>query len=623
MNARKIPILFLLIIPTATFTVAQTQQGPFSHIIIIVQENRTPDNLFGANPAIKNCSQENPFESGVDIADGGYGYVPQQHGPPQGPQFICNTSLPLNGWDAKVPRTYNPIDPDRTYEGWQKDYRGYNGTITTNNPMTGFCWEYNNYPIYGSTCPSYSYVQKSDVQPYFDIATAYGFANYMFQSNQGPSLEAHQFLFTGTSAPVAPGDPDNYNWDFAADLVNRQPLPSGCAYTNSGVADWPRWVQPNGVLENDRRTSECYAHDSLVTDANDCKNQNDGTDYCDRGIDGLPSVMAWGYYVEPGSAGGTSVWDAPAYIPEVCYGENSNTPQGTSCGDVYNGNSTEWSDHIRIPRRTIPYARNQKYSWAPILDDILACKLPAVSWVIPDMSYSDHAYAKSASNVALGPSWVGDIVDTVGQSYRLTGKKCDYWGYGTGSTNSQPTAIFVVWDDWGGWYDHVQPPTDLVRIDQIPLPPGYSSCDPTQGQWGCGYTDGLRVPLLVVSPYTPNYVSGACGSGEPNQCPHFGPPSDQYQYVHDFGSILAYIEWNFGFNPPFIAAPYYADYNAPEWGPQHNNVPLSDFFPLPVGQGLPFTYIKTPNDYTCFQNHIKSKTCALDSSWVAGPPDSD
>src|SRR5207249_9694384 len=46
--------------------------------------------------------------------------------------------------------------------------------------------------------------------------------------------------------------------------------------------------------------------------------------------------------------------------------------------------------------------------------------------------------------------------------------KSDYW-------NS--TAIFLVWDDWGGWYDHVPPP----QVDKF------------------GY--GFRVPLLVISPY--------------------------------------------------------------------------------------------------------------------------
>jgi phospholipase C len=55
-------------------------------------------------------------------------------------------------------------------------------------------------------CPQQTYVSgtydNSIVFPYFDIATKYGFANYFFQTNQGPSMPAHQFLFTGTPAPV-------------------------------------------------------------------------------------------------------------------------------------------------------------------------------------------------------------------------------------------------------------------------------------------------------------------------------------------------------------------------------------------------------------------------------------
>ena len=62
------------------------------------------------------------------------------------------------------------------------------------------------------------------------------------------------------------------------------------------------------------------------------------------------------------------------------------------------------------------------------------------------------------------------------------------------------------------------------------------------------------------------------------------------------GSILAFTEWNFNFNPQFIAEPNYADYNAPDWGPSGppgGNVPLLDFFqlsqprqfvPVPIGQ---------------------------------------
>ena len=126
----------------------------------------------------------------------------------------------MNGGKGEI------VDPDHGYPGWGKDYDG--------GAMDGFCH------AYGSTCPEYSYVLKSDVQPYFDIATSYGFANYMFQSNQGPSFPAHQFLFTGTSAPVAPGDSNHYSWDFAAS--NADFNNSGCPY--QGADGWPTWSSP-------------------------------------------------------------------------------------------------------------------------------------------------------------------------------------------------------------------------------------------------------------------------------------------------------------------------------------------------------------------------------------------
>ena len=64
------------------------------------------------------------------------------------------------------------------------------------------------------------------------------------------------------------------------------------------------------------------------------------------------------------------------------------------------------------------------------------------------------------------------------------------------------TAIFVTWDDWGGWYDHVTPPI-------------YNA-----------YELGFRVPLIVISPYAKNhYVSHP---------------------QHEFGSILKFTEKIFG-----------------------------------------------------------------------------
>ncbi len=83
-------------------------------------------------------------------------------------------------------------------------------------------------------------------------------------------------------------------------------------------------------------------------------------------------------------------------------------------------------------------------------------QLPAVSWVVPSGAVSEHP----PSPVSFGQSYVTSLVNAVMHS-----------------PDWQSTAIFLAWDDWGGFYDHVVPPT----VDQN------------------GY--GLRVPAMVISPY--------------------------------------------------------------------------------------------------------------------------
>ena len=82
--------------------------------------------------------------------------------------------------------------------------------------------------------------------------------------------------------------------------------------------------------------------------------------------------------------------------------------------------------------------------------------LPAVSWIVPSNDVSEHPPARISS----GQSWVTRLVNTVMRS--------SAW---------DSTAIFLSWDDWGGFYDHVRP----TMIDEAGL--------------------GLRVPGLVISPY--------------------------------------------------------------------------------------------------------------------------
>ena len=82
--------------------------------------------------------------------------------------------------------------------------------------------------------------------------------------------------------------------------------------------------------------------------------------------------------------------------------------------------------------------------------------LPAVSWVVPNGKDSEHPPAL----ISTGQSYVTNLINTVMQG-----------------PDWSSTAIFLTWDDWGGFYDHVVPPS----VDQN------------------GY--GLRVPGLIISPY--------------------------------------------------------------------------------------------------------------------------
>jgi len=120
--------------------------------------------------------------------------------------------------------------------------------------------------------------------------------------------------------------------------------------------------------------------------------------------------------------------------------------------------------------RNGPDWQNVKWPDTAILTDITNGNLAQVSWVTPTGPKSDHSGPDSGSK---GPAWVASIVNAIGQS--------KYWN---------TTAIIIMWDEWGGWYDHVVPP-------QYP--------DPATGAYeGLGF----RVPLIVVSPYAKvGYVS--------------------------------------------------------------------------------------------------------------------
>jgi phospholipase C len=421
--ATVVAVLFLL---GSTLAHAQLNQNSFKHVVVIVQENRTPDNIFGSNPN---------FEPGVDIATSG-----------------------LNSRGKEIPLRATALA----------------GCYDLSHMHSAFVQMYDNGKMDGADkvqvqpnpgcelppTPQFKYLDNSQgtVQPYFDLASQYGFANRMFQTNQGPSFPAHQFLLSGTSAPTT-----NSNL-FAAEnvvLKGEKFAPSGC----TAPADATVQLIDSQGHENSKQYP-CFEHPTL-------------TDLLDNAPNG---AIDWRYYTNSAD----SLWTAPNAIKHMCVPKEERG-HGLVC------TGSDWVDHVVLPQ-------------TKVLKDINNCDLAPVTWVTPDGADSDHA----GINLGKGPSWVASIVNEIGNS------SCGYW---------QNTAILITWDDWGGWYDHVPP----FQIGQF-------------NGWGTGYVYGFRVPLLVVSAYTPQgYVDNS---------------------IYDFGSILVFIENNFGSfgqSLGLIGPGYYAD----------------------------------------------------------------
>ena len=304
--------------------------GKFQHVVIIFQENRTPDNLFH-DPLL--------IQAGADIASSGKNSAGQT---------ILLTPSPL-GLDYDLSHAHSAF------------LAMYNrGRMNGANRVKVSC----------SRCApanaQFKYVNPSEVQPYFRMAEQYTFGDRMFQTNQGPSFPAHQFIISGTSAPTATSRSfvaENSAGNFDAFSL------SGC------IAPPTAFVQLVGPQGNENRTIyPCTDHPTLTDELNA------------RGI-------VWRYYTP--SAG--VIWTSPNAIEHMC-GPDAPPPHATSCV------GSDWKEHVVLYNQLNP---------APILTDISNSNLPAVSWVIPGGRNSDHS--GSVDNTG-GPSWVASIVNAIGNS---------------------------------------------------------------------------------------------------------------------------------------------------------------------------------------------------------------
>lgn len=346
------------------------------HIVVIVQENRSVDNLFNGFPGADTVS--------IGSIPGG--------------------AVPLRPVDLEF-----PADVDHQHRAFVEQYDG--------GRMDGWTRSATQ-PKQDPTFP-YAYVPRREVQPYWIMAQRYTFGDRMFASNTGPSFPAHLYLIAG-EAGFAANNPNK---------IETSRFAWGCdSPANATVS----LIAPGG--DEVPGPYPCFDFHTIADDMD-------------------AHGVSWRYYAPAINQLGF-IWSAFDAIKHIRFG-------------------AQWSNVVSPETR--------------VLADARAGKLPAVTWVVPTARNSDHPFPRHANETDVGvegqfgPDWVASVVNAIGQGPQ--------WN---------DTAIFVVWDDWGGWYDHVAPP----QLDRMGL--------------------GFRVPLIVISPYARrHYVS---------------------HVQHEFGSLLKFTE---------------------------------------------------------------------------------
>ena len=341
------------------------------HVVIIIQENRSFDNLFAGYP---------------NAAAKTYGYE--------------SDGTKVNLQSIPFQKRYLDHYVKTALMDWD------------NGKMDKFDLE----PMLGApdagTYP-YSYVERSETAPYWAMAQQYVLADHMFPTLWGASFTGHLTLIAGT-ADLTPTLSE-------ADVPTAAPW--GCdapAGTRTSTLNVHR-VEVGG-----NPIPPCFTQFNTMASTLDA------------------AGVSWRYYAPLITQGGGSTWSSFDAIKSVRY-------------------STDWSTKVISPP-------------TQILTDASKGRLAGVSWVIPDPKWSDHP----DSGTPYGPSWVSAVVNAIGKSSE--------W---------KNTAIVVVWDDWGGWFDDLAPPQEDFR--------GLA----------------IRVPCLIISPYVQPHVSHT---------------------VYEFGSILKFVE---------------------------------------------------------------------------------
>jgi phospholipase C len=400
---------------------AAIPSGKIKHIVFIIQENRTFDNLFGGPSPFPNAT----------ATDSGY---------------ASDSNEPIKLAKIYLATSGGTEDPDNYHRDWMWACHPDNTPPPTTPPGSPSPCRMNGFniaatPSAGYTPPAsvktiYSYVDYSETEPYRELATKYTLGDHFFMSHNSESYTAHQYIFSAQSNNVVDSPDFNKDEKYCGQYYDY------CAFTPWGCDSPPGTttfkLNPNTGVERKSTLFPCFG-------------RGFGTRYPALAQRVDDAGLTWRLYAHS-LCQNINALDVNAAV-RFRRGLWPEKPDMSKCHEVEGGRATPVdTKNFRMP----------EYTFFKDISDTNR-ELANVTWILPGIFTSDHPGVPFGW---CGPSWVAKLVNAIGKS--------KYW---------DSTVIFVFWDDWGGYYDHVKP--YIVRDAAGP---------------------GFRVPLLVISPYAKRNV---------------------------------------------------------------------------------------------------------------------
>jgi phospholipase C len=417
-------------------TAAPTGISKIRHVVIIMQENRSFDSFFGTYPGADGIPAKNG-QFTVCVPD------PRTKGCDQP---YHDPSLVNGGAGHNLSDAIADVDGGKM-DGFVKSAENASTRGCSTIPATPVCLPSSPPDVMG-------YHDAREIPNYWTYAQDFVLQDHMFEPVDSWSLPAHLYLVSGWSAHCTGTNPDGCTND---------PEQAAAAAQGLSLKDLPAAFRSCLAAHGVTKLSSTSVTDPKVIAAGEaCLRYltpaqlrlllgNGGGEASQLGLYSWTDLtyllhkanVSWAYYVQSG-------------IQPDCDDNPDQTAAG--CAPVAQGDKTPsiWNP---LPSFTDVKQDGQLGDIKNLSSFYTAAEqgtLPAVSWIAPTQANSDHPPA----SLATGQAYVTNLINTI-----MRGPDWD------------STAIFLTWDDWGGFADHVVPPV----VDQN------------------GY--GLRVPALVISPY--------------------------------------------------------------------------------------------------------------------------